>query len=160
MLSLRLVIASLLGVCAVAANAAVAGGGIGMPVQITKVVEGTAPPGAQYVVEITCGEATGEITFDGPGSEIIPIPPDVTCTITETETGGATQTTTAAECVLPPDFCTVEVTSATSATVRLLPPDSALFDVEVTFTNSFGSTPPAPPEPAPVVIEAAPTFTG
>ena len=139
----------------------VAGGGVQLPVQVTKSIVGTPPEGAEYVVEITCdiGSAVpDELTFTGDGSEIVQIPSGATCTFTESGTGGATQTATTAECVNPPQFCEVEVTSATSATVTLEPPDSATFDAEVVFVNTF--EPPQPPPPPAPPVEAAPSFTG
>ncbi|MCJ7437250.1 MAG: DUF5979 domain-containing protein [Acidimicrobiia bacterium] len=124
-----------------------------LPVQVTKVVTGDAPPGATYVVTIACESGPAdptEVTFTGAGSEIVEIPEKTVCTFTETQAGGATQTSTAAFCRIEAMFCSAEVTGPTSATVRLSPPDGLGFEAEVTFTNVFA---------APEVV-AAPAFTG
>lgn len=162
MRTLHVVLATLLAGGAVAAAATVASAGtpvLLLPVQVTKVVEGVAPAGAEYVVDITCDRGLAnpdQLVFDGGGSEIVDIPSGSSCAFTETGAGGATQTTTAAECTNPPQFCEVEVTGPTSANVSLLPPDSAMFDAEVVFVNTFEQ--PAPPAALP--LELAPAFTG
>ncbi len=132
-----------------------------LPVQVTKVVTGDAPPGATYVVTVACESGAAdptEVTFTEAGSSIVEIPsidPQVfsVCTFTETQAGGATQTSTAASCLPEPEFCTAEVTGPTSATVSLKPPDGESFEAEVTFTNVFA-------EPAPAAVVAPPPFTG
>ena len=118
-----------------------------LPVQVTKVVAGDAPPGATYVVAIVCDSGVPdqtEVMFSGAGSAIVQIPEDAVCTFTETQAGGALQTSTAASCVSEPASCTATVTGPTSATVKLAPPDSALFDAEVTFSNVFVALQVAP----------------
>ena len=132
---------------------------IQLPVQVTKVVAGDAPPGATYVVAIACDSGAPdktEVTFTGAGSEIVQIPDDIDCTFTETQAGGATQTSTAASCVSKPEYCTATVTGPTSATVKLVPPDGSGFEAEVTFTNVFA----APDVVAAPEVVAAPAFTG
>ena len=151
------------GALAVGSGAKVSTGNgepIALPVQVTKVVAGDAPPGATYVVAIACDSGAPdktEVTFTGAGSEIVQIPDDIDCTFTETQAGGATQTSTAASCVDPVlDLCTATVTGPTSATVKLVPPDGSGFEAEVTFSNVFA----APDVVAAPEVVAAPAFTG
>jgi hypothetical protein len=67
----------------------------------TKVIEGDAPPGAEFVVQITCTHETEGVVFDGTltftedgetlSTDQSGIPPgSTTCTIVETEDAGAT----------------------------------------------------------------------
>ena len=118
-----------------------------LPVQVTKVVAGDAPPGATYVVAIACASGAPdqpELIFNSAGSAIVKIPKDTVCTFTETQAGGALQTSTAASCVSEPKSCTATVTGPTSATVKLLPPDGFGFEAEVTFSNVFVALQVAP----------------
>ena len=85
--------------------------------RVTKVVAGTAPPGAQFSVRVVCefadaevvdetlvfGAAGGEDTIDG-------IPAGATCDITEPGTGGASNVTISADSVTIVGESTEDVT--------------------------------------------------
>jgi hypothetical protein len=108
---------------------------------VNKVVQGTAPADAEFVIAVEC-ESSGpfELTYgpEGGAEEVIFFEPDF-CTVTETETGGA-----------------VDVTP---------PIDIAIEDpipYEVTVTNVFDTAPTSSSTTASVAADAAtrPTFTG
>jgi hypothetical protein len=130
-------------------------------ITVTKVVDGTAPAGTVFTVNVSCatGGANQDVKFDATGNPIgsNQVSPGTTggtgvCTIKETDNGGATSTT-----------YTCQITSGSAgATCGGGGADPALIDfadvpwtATVTVTNTF---PPAPPAAEPVAGE--PTFTG
>src|SRR5262249_26113642 len=88
---------------ALAASAAIVavGAGTGSAVSesntftVKKVVDGVAPPGTEFTVEVDCGEGPIAMHFDAQGnpdpsgSNVVEIGAGHTCTATETATGGA-----------------------------------------------------------------------
>jgi hypothetical protein len=106
---------------------------------VTKVVQGTAPSDAEFVIEVDCVEAgTTELTFESTGgSEQLTFTSEDECTVTETQTGGAFDVT-------PPQTVTIG--------------DPIPYDVTV--TNVF-DTPPSSDTTSSAANEAVcPTFTG
>jgi hypothetical protein len=148
------------GPVAVMAASPAAGGADGRPqLTITKVVDGPAPPGAQFVVDIECtgeGADPDQVTFTGPGSQTVEA--GTKCTATESETAGASVSYACEvtdeggnpETTCGPGDNQVQFFSATAAAT-------------ITVTNSFPSEPSQPPEPgaAPAdPVAAAARFTG
>ena len=125
---------------------------------VTKVVQGPVPPGTTFIVDVDCDEDAFDNQAMFPatgGSEVILVGlgVDQTCTVAETQTGGAVATTFACQVtdvgVNDPPTC-----QGTNAAVSLNSLDS---EVTITVTNTFVP----PPEPAAAEpVEAAPTFTG
>lgn len=99
--------------------------GVARELTVTKDVVGPAPQGASYTVTVDCLKGdTATLTFTGDGSQSAGfIPEGDTCTVTETEDGGA-------------DSTTVQVnngTATTSSTTSIVIGASN----NVTFTNTF-----------------------
>jgi hypothetical protein len=132
---------------------------------VTKVVDGTAPPGAQYVVDITCdGGATAspnQMTFSGPGEDTAAINSgSTTCTVTESQTAGAA---VSYACEITGDPGGESECSGNQSVVIV----GGGVEATITVTNTYA--PPAPPEALPgeaappppaVAVAAAARFTG
>ena len=134
--------------------------------EILKVVNGTPPPGAEFVVTLSCdgvtidpgGQSQTTVRFDASG-----VPRDAgafqlqgtgTCTVTETQTGGAGAVSyqcarTAGETDGAPPLCPVGAPQPDPVTLDVVTPHSPS---SVTVTNTF--------EQAPTPIIAPSTFTG
>lgn len=111
------------------------------PVDVWKIIEGEAPEGTTFHVEFDCAvEPDGvvvEISFEGEGTETVPLPNGVECTVSEPENGGADRVEFEPETFVPGE--TGE---------RLT----------VTVTNFFDPDPVVAEVPLPV--DLAPNFTG
>jgi Domain of unknown function (DUF5979) len=124
-------------------------------VEVTKVVQGTPPPGTQFEVAVSCTGVngpteSGTLTFDGTGGtqEFDAGGGSQSCTVSEPGTGGASAVSFS---------CTpVEQATCNSSTSNMFQSDVAR--VSYVVTNTFEPPPPAPE--AAVAIEAAPAFTG
>jgi hypothetical protein len=105
---------------------------------VTKVVQGTAPTDAEFIIEVDCESDTTELTF-GPtgGSEQLTFFSEDECTVTETQTGGAVDVT-------PPQTVTI----------------AAPIAYDVTVTNVFDTPPSSPTTGAGAADAVRPTFTG
>jgi hypothetical protein len=166
-----IVVACVAAAAAVAALAVPAGAGNGGYVlTIEKVVVGELPPGTEFVVNVFCvdSEQNGsvdvveDLTFPGDGSDTVFVPLSgaelpVTCTVTETDDGGATSVAYACEDDPGATECTAE------NVIEIFEPGE---DSTITVTNTFAPPeppppppPPPPPEPAQAVA-AGPRFTG
>jgi hypothetical protein len=164
-----------LGVAVLALGAAPAGAGAppSNTLTIVKQVTGTVPAGTTFTVQVDCVSQLGSstviptVTFDSTGQPTTDNHFNVgaghTCTITETEDGGATSV--AYQCQYftndeqplgqcdPTDHNVVHFGDVIG--------DSAT----ITVTNTFPTPPPpttttTPPSTAPAAVQAAPTFTG
>ena len=151
---------------------------------ITKVVEGPAPAGTEFTVEVDCpalphdDQASDEADPEGPfpnprtvtftadgGTQSVDLFPTEApeCTVTETDTGGADSVTYAAGDVTAD--CTVTA-GDDSATVSILLDGVLETSCEVIITNTFAEPEPPPVEPPPAAQPAAvtaglqPAFTG
>jgi hypothetical protein len=123
---------------------------------ITKVIEGTPPPSAQFVVDITCENATpspAQVTFTGTGSEIVIVDSaGATCTVTENGTAGAAVS------------YACEITASPGGNNSLCTSNQSVFFgtgavfATVTVTNDF--RPPPEPAAAAQPVEAVARFTG
>jgi hypothetical protein len=131
---------------------------------VTKVVDGTAPPGAQYVVDITCdGGATAspnQMTFSGPGEDTAAINSgSTTCSVTESQSAGAA---VSYACEITGDPGGNSECSGDQSVVIV----GGGVEATITVTNTYA--PPAPPQsppagaPAPPAeaVAAAALFTG
>jgi hypothetical protein len=133
--------------------------------EILKMVRGTPPPGAQFEVTIACdgvtiippGQSQVVLRFDAAGTPQDPsavrFEGEGTCTVTETQTGGATSVAyecarTAGDPSIPPP-CTSSGPQTSPVTLNVTTPRSPS---SVAVTNTFE------PPPAPVV--APPRATG
>ena len=173
------------------------------PLHIHKVVVGPVPPGTQFVETLACQGNQGQpIIFNGGGNPPVssmqfvfdaqgnPVGTGDTatfvgpgsCTVTETQTGGAASVSYQCEVNRPPSpdsasggfspqGAVIPATPATTAlpnvcdasgpqsdpiTVNIVTPNQ---EATVTVTNTFVTpTPPTPAAPSPVV--ATPLFTG
>jgi hypothetical protein len=131
---------------------------------VTKVVEGSPPAGAEFVVEVECSNDQGPtesdtLTFDGSGTQVFDAGGASTeCTATETESAGATTVTYSCE----------EVSAAQcDAAGNAVTFTSDVAEATITVTNTFTPAPPPPPPPSPEpalppapVLAARPVFTG
>lgn len=162
------------GFVALAAAPGGAGGTVTNTVTILKQVVGTPPAGAVFSVSVDCQSILGPgsqavvpvVSFDAAGqptsNNTFTVPAGTKCTITETETAGAS--TVGYSC---------DITRGN--TDQIGPPflGNCTGDNEVTFTDVIGDAatitvtntfvaPPAPPPTPPAVqaVQAAPTFTG
>lgn len=151
----------------------VADAGKGDPVtlNVTKVVEGPVPDGTTFDVQIDCdvtnpdsadaegGPTTQTITFDATGgTQAVSVPQfQPTCTITETDDGGAVTVVYAQDVPSDDEFCDYTVGEG-SIDVSY----SRALECSVSITNTFEAEPlpPAPPPPAVDPIQAQPAFTG
>jgi hypothetical protein len=89
-----------LAVAAVAAlQAAPAGSQAPVEVEVTKVIVGTQPPGATFVVELSCQLApefppiVQSVTFTQPGTQTVTVQNGSTCQVSEPQNGGASSVT-------------------------------------------------------------------
>jgi hypothetical protein len=145
------------------------GGEVGNQITIEKVVDGPAPAGTVFSVQVSCEESALEtVFFDEAGQAILengdPIPSNVVfvepsdvCTVAETVDGDATSV--GYECA--PDSEAVRTECIEANVVEFV--DVVNSGATVTVTNTFEApptpTPPAPlTTPAPVVAPAR--FTG
>jgi Domain of unknown function (DUF5979) len=131
-------------------------------VSVTKDIEGT-PTGGSFEVTVTCLKGNGNETEDSPktfvfssdgGTHVFSfLPAAQTCTVAETDTGGASNVAITGS---PCDF-----TSKESADIGQLPPTC-----DVTVTNTFTPPTPGPQGPAgatilvPTPVQAPARFTG
>ena len=118
---------------------------------VTKVVDGTAPSGAQWVVDIDCEGAdiqpSSQLTFTGPGSQMVEVfDSGITCKVVESATSGAVVS------------YGCEITFNGGGGDSACTSDNAVFldtggvDATITVTNTY-----APPTaPTPVTAEAPP----
>jgi hypothetical protein len=145
------------GPMAIAMTATPASAGKAPMLTVTKVVDGIAPPGAQYVVDITCEGATAspnQLTFTGPGSDFAAINSgSTTCTVVETQNAGAA---VSYACEITDDPGGNSDCSGGQSVVI----SGGGVQTTITVTNTF--VPPSTPEqPAPAAaVVGAPSFTG
>ena len=128
---------------------------------VKKVVTGVVPPGTTFTVSVECvtdSNAPVVITFDAQGDPTsgnstftVPRIP-VTCTATETVTGGAQSVSYT--CVVGSGSTDTTCPTRQSVTFGA---DSSGASATITVTNAF-PPPPPPPPPPPVVV--SPRFTG
>ncbi|HMG26543.1 MAG TPA: DUF5979 domain-containing protein [Acidimicrobiia bacterium] len=123
---------------------------------MTKAVDGTAAPGAEYVVDIDCEgsdiQPSSQLTFTGPGSQTVEVMDSgITCTVVESATSGAAVS------------YACEITSNAGGGNSACTGGNAVFfetgavDATITVTNDFRP----PPEPAAAQpVEAVARFTG
>jgi hypothetical protein len=166
-------------VVAAAVAVAASPGGAGAPgantVTIVKHVVGTAPEGTVFAADLNCqsilgsgAAATPDVTFDATGSPLsnntFNVPAGQRCTVTESETGGATSTSYACEITrgssdqIGPPFLG-NCTGDNEVTFTDVIGDAAT----VTITNTFTPAPTTttqPPTIAPQAVQATPVFTG
>ena len=141
-----------------------------MHVEVNKVVVGTAPTSATFIVHFACsnGGPTGDLSFDSEGN---PVPPNSnffndgvlgsTCTITETATGGAVNVTYDCE------DNGVDASCASSGNeVTFDSPTNLSNNVTFTVTDTFADPLPPPtvgPSPTPTpatAVAGVPRLTG
>jgi hypothetical protein len=121
--------------------------------EVEKVVEGTPPPGTEFVVEVECTQFQGPpitetLTFTESGVQTVDAGGgSMGCEATETENGGASSVEVTCEAF--------EEASCTSDNAVEYTSDVA--SARVTFTNRFD---PPPPPPPPEAVSAEPVFTG
>ncbi len=161
------VLALATGPMALVLTASPASAGFTPKLTVTKVVEGTPPPGAEWVVDITCTDPQAaqpaQLTFTGPGSQSVTIVGEQSCTVVESSTAGAT-VSYACEVNVNPDHAMC--TSDNEVTYTFV--TSGFPEATVTVTNTYAPpAPPAPPAPAgpeaaapPEPVAAAAQFTG
>jgi hypothetical protein len=173
----------------VALTALPAGAGLdAAPLTVRKVPVGPVPAGTQFVVTIACAEpiistdngsvSSTQLVFDAQGN---PVGPDTvefsdfgTCTVTETQTGGAASVVYECEGSFTPGglgseggggrfglrngpprrVCETSGPQSEPITMHIVSPAQ---NATVTVTNTFVAQPP--PEPA-AAVEDAPRFTG
>jgi hypothetical protein len=133
--------------------------------EVLKTVRGTPPPGTQFEVTIACegvtiippGRSQVVLRFDAAGTPQDPsavrFEGEGTCTVTETQTGGASSVTyecalTAGDPSIPPP-CTPSGPQTSPITLNVTTPRSSS---SVTVTNTF--------EPPPTPVVAPPRATG
>jgi hypothetical protein len=142
------------GPVALVLTASPASAGFTPTLTVTKVVEGTPPPGAEWVVDVTCtNNPPAQFTFtEGESEELVLIGP-TSCTVVESSTAGAT-VTYACEVNVNPANATCDSDNEVTYTFTA----TNFPEATVTVTNTYGPpvppTPPTPPTPA--VAEAAP----
>jgi Domain of unknown function (DUF5979) len=142
---------------ALAVTAGPAAAGRPPRVTVTKVVEGPAPPGAQYVVDVDCEGAdiqpSSQLTFTGSGSQTVEVMDSgVTCTVTETATSGAA---VSYGCEITSNAGGSDSACTGGNTVFF---ETGAVDATITVTNDF--RPPPEPAAAAEPIEAVARFTG
>jgi hypothetical protein len=148
---------SLSVLAALALAAAPAGAGkVVQVVEVTKVVQGTPPPGTQFEVAVACENVngpteSGTLTFDSTGGtqEFDAGGASQACTVSEPGTGGASSV--AFTCTA------VQQSTCNSSTSNTFQSDVARVGYTVTNTFDPAATPAAE---AAQPIEAAPAFTG
>ncbi|MEZ5141426.1 MAG: hypothetical protein R2726_02755 [Acidimicrobiales bacterium] len=147
-------------VAATALVAAVAGLGLASPawaadqeIVLNKVVNGTAPGGASYEVQLQCqptGIISGGFVFSGPGSQTVDATGLTDCTVSEPGSGGASsvafrcQATGRGQCV-------------SETELKFLPGDGP-GAVTITVTNTF-TPPPTSPTTASTTTTSSSTTT-
>jgi Domain of unknown function (DUF5979) len=162
-------------VCGIVGMGAVpSGAGIsGNTITVVKLVVGTAPAGTTFDVAVNCqsnlGPGSADIPvahFDANGDPTSPndftIPAGQTCTITETENGGATSTTYGCNMVWgDTDLILPHLGNCVPGNGNVVSFTDVIGDhATVTVTNTFVQPAPPPPPPPPPPIEVAPAFTG
>lgn len=134
---------------------------------VTKVIEGTPPANAPYIVDISCG-FDPSLSFTpsdlGPKSTFLFI--NNTCTVVESTTSGASSVSytcdftpggTVDSCITTPQGVTIELNGNEPDTI-----------VDITVTNTYDPPPPPPTPEAEAeaaaagadVVAARPAFTG
>jgi hypothetical protein len=182
--------AALVAVAALPAGA----GDDAAPLHIRKVVVGPVPPGTQFVETLACEGREGnpnisspsgpvssvQFVFDAQGNPVgtgdtATFTGPGTCTVTETQNGGAASVSYQCEGTLPPPNGEIEVTGgrfsprpAQNGEAEVCPSSgpqsdpitvniiSANQEATATVTNTFVD----PGTPAAVAVEAVPLFTG
>lgn len=162
---LRLLVAVALVMAIGAASSGPASAG-GATLYVTKTVDGTAPAGTEFVIEVDCTQAVPNggaeptrgpveptfpivLTFgaDGGISDPIFFNTPHTCTVTETDNGGADSNTGPVDVDLDePIRFDAEITN--------------VFDPEPTTTTEAPTTTTPPTSAAAAAVAQAPTFTG
>ena len=146
--------------CALAVGTSAIPAGAGSPapqpqlIDVTKVIEGTAPPGAEFVVHVECTDSQDivivdeDLTFTTSDTQTVDtLNSALTCTVEETETAGATSVSY--ECEAISQFvCLADGTGGTF--------QSDVAEAAFTITNTFV----APPEPVAEPLVVTPAFTG
>jgi hypothetical protein len=172
---------------ALAALPAGAGNGGGAPLTVRKVPVGPVPAGTQFVVTVACdGEiihtgngpaSSAQLVFDAQGN---PVGPDTvtfddggSCTVTETQNGGASSVIYECQGTLPPEasitggggpfsaravgrrqICQTTGPQSDPIALNIVNREQ---EATVTVTNTFVAQPPPAPAAA---VEDAPRFTG
>ena len=141
----------------IALMAGTASGGEPPILEITKVIEGEAPAGAEYVVDISCTNGATptpeQLTFTEGGTQPVSVNSgNTTCTVTESETAGALEVRYACEVVSQPGGQNTTCTDGQNVVL-----DGGGSISAFTITNDYVPEPP-PPVPEPVVAEVS--FTG
>jgi hypothetical protein len=140
------------GPVALVLTASPASAGFTPTLTVTKVVEGTPPPGAEWVVDVTCTNnppAQFSFTESGESENLVLIGP-TSCTVVESSTAGAT-VTYACEVNVNPANATCDSDNEVTYTFTA----TNFPEATVTVTNTYA--PPVPPTPpTPAVAEAAP----
>ena len=119
---------------------------------LTKAVNGPAPSGASYQVQLACqpeGVISGGFVFSGPGTQNVDATGITSCTVSEPGTGGAASV--AFRCQ-----ATGRGVCASETTLQFLPGDGPA-SVTITITNTFN--PPTTTTTAPTTTTTAPTTT-
>lgn len=128
-------------------------------IEVIKVVDGEAPEGTQFVVNVACdtpGPVSVDFTFPATGgTQSDSFSEDNACFVSETDDGGADTVTYDATCS---GECSVESVGPDGVNLALRQPGAV---ATVTVTNTFAEAQPddAAQEPADVVA-ATPSFTG
>jgi len=130
---------------------------------VTKVVEGTAPPGTVFTIDVDCEDEGGGIEdfqFEfGPvgGSETVVVQAvEQECNVNESGTGGASSVSYACEVTVPGRGAA----QCISDTTLLIPSPGGGATAEFTVTNTFDEQAPAPAPVEAAPVEATPGFTG
>jgi hypothetical protein len=139
-----------------------AGSQVAQTFTVVKVVSGTAPSTASYVVHVACANGfANNLNFPAAGSfGPLPNPGGAvgSCTFTEVVTGGATSSAGACSITSGTAVCGGGGTSPVTLTFS-----GVSFSATVTFTNTFVAPPtttvPTTTPPAPVIVAPA-RFTG
>jgi hypothetical protein len=203
----KVIVVAVAAVALVLMGALSAGAGVvgtAAPLHVRKVVVGPVPPGTQFVETVACEGNQGEpIIFAGPGQpsassvqfvfdsqgnpvgtgDTVTFTDPGSCTVTETQTGGAASVSYQCEGTLPlgppgpdaasggfrpqgtvnpatpattapPEVCETSGPQSDPITVNIISPGQ---EATVTVTNTFVAP---PPPPAPVAVVVVPLFTG
>lgn len=161
------------------------------PLTVRKIPVGPVPAETQFVVTISCEEpiistdngpvSSTQLVFDAQGN---PVGPDTveftdfgTCTVTETQTGGAASVIYECEGSFTPGglgangtggrfglrngpprkVCETSGPQTEPITMHIVSPSQ---NATVTITNTFEAAPTPPPPPPAAAVEEAPQFTG
>ncbi len=144
--------------CALAVGTVVLPAGAGVEPQtinVTKVIEGAPPPGAEFVVHVECTDDSDmvvvdeDLTFTGPETQTLDAGGSAfSCDIEETADAGATSVSYECE-VISAFLCLADGTGGAF--------QSDVAEASFTITNTF---PEAPPTPAAEPLVVSPAFTG